>query len=182
MGSSIDLRGQFRILGSAPTDTNEATIFTAGKGFPVANELWITNKTGSAVNVTFKWGDGSTDYPLIDTYSLAARDHIHEEIFVPMREGYTLKITSGTANGATFSVAIVEGGSLARTNLPYRDRSCRPGRSYLADGRRVFRHGLRTHWRRHDTAISVEREPIGQGVSRHCPHGRRCPGWVCLAF
>lgn len=118
MTSSISLRGQFRIVGSAPADTNEATIFTAGKGFPVATELWIANKTASPVDVTFKWGDGSTDYPIIDTFALPARNYLREELFVPMRESYTLKITSGTANGATFSVAIIEGGSLARSNLP----------------------------------------------------------------
>lgn len=122
MTSGVSLTGQFRMIGSAPADTNEATIFTAGKGFPVATEVWIANKTASAVNVTFKWGDGSIDYPIIDTYALPARDYLHKELFIPMRESYTLKATSGTANGATFSVAIVEGGSLARTNLPYRDR------------------------------------------------------------
>ena len=111
MTSNINLAGQFRIDGLAPADTNEATIFTAGEERPTVVELWAANKTASAVDCTIKWGDGSTDYPIVDTFSVPARGYLREACFIPLRNGYTIKVTAGTANGLTFTVVSVSGGS-----------------------------------------------------------------------
>ena len=82
-------------------------------------EILITNLTGSAANATVKWGDGSTDYSLIDTKSIAARDYHWVACLIPMRESYTIKITSGTNSALTFTVVVIEfggafGGNSAR--------------------------------------------------------------------
>lgn len=106
--AQVPVPGARRQVSSTPADTNEATLLTAGKENPTVVEIWITNLTGTAANATVKWGDGSSDYSLIDTKAIAARDYLQAPCLIPLRDGYTIKITSGTGNALTFTIVIVE--------------------------------------------------------------------------
>ena len=64
--ASHTVDGTRRIISSTPANTSEATLYTAAKENPVVVQLIITNLTASAANATVKWGDGSTDYDLLD--------------------------------------------------------------------------------------------------------------------
>jgi hypothetical protein len=57
-----------------------------------------------------KWGDGTTDYALISVFSMPERGYLRESVLVPMRENYTVKITSGTASALTFTIVVTEFG------------------------------------------------------------------------
>lgn len=117
MAFSFNLAGKARPIASAPADTNEATLFTAAKGNALIG-LWVANGTGSPANATVKWGDGSTDYPLIDTFAVPAYGYLIEpEIYIPLGSSYTVKITSGTANALTFTIVILEGQSAVGHSL-----------------------------------------------------------------
>ena len=109
MTASVDVSGTRRIISATPGDTNEATLYTAVKGPVAVVDIWITNLTGSAANATVQYGTG-TDYSLIDTKSIAARDYLKVECLIPLREGHTIKITSGTGNALTFTVVVIEFG------------------------------------------------------------------------
>jgi hypothetical protein len=111
MTAYVPITGTRRIVSSTPANTNEATLYTspAGPNNAVV-QIWITNLTGSAANATVKWGDGSTDYSLIDTKSIAARDYHKVDCLIPMREAYTVKITSGTGSALTFTIIVIEFG------------------------------------------------------------------------
>ena len=111
MTGFVDLVGSRRPISLTPANTNEATLMTAGKERPTVVEIWITNLTGSAANATVKWGNGSADYSLIDTMSIAARTYHKVDVLIPLREAYTIKVTSGTGNALTFTIIIVEYGS-----------------------------------------------------------------------
>lgn len=111
MTASVTIGGQRTPIASKPTDTNEATIYTAGKEVPVVVALIICNGTGSAAAATVKWGDGSTDYAIIAGKSIPANDSVIYDMLLPLREGYTLKVTSGTGNALTFTFVIVSTGS-----------------------------------------------------------------------
>ena len=106
--ASMEVSGPRRIISSTPANTNEATLLTAGEERPVIIQVMVTNLTGTAANATVKWGDGSTDYSIIDTYSVPARGFVVENFVIPLRETYTIKITSGTGSALTFSVVVVE--------------------------------------------------------------------------
>ena len=111
MTASVNVSGTRRIISSTPANTAEATLYTAPSGPNNAVvEIWITNLTGSAANATVKWGDGSTDYSLIDTKAIALRDYHKVECLIPMRESYTVKITSGTNSALTFTIVVIEFG------------------------------------------------------------------------
>lgn len=111
MTASVNVSGTRRIISSTPANTNEATLYTAPSGPNNALvEIWITNLTGSNANATVKWGDGSTDYSLIDTKAITARDYHKVECLIPMRESYTVKITSGTNSALTFTIVVIEFG------------------------------------------------------------------------
>lgn len=110
--AAVPVGGQRTPKGLKPSDTNEATMYTAGKEFPVIVGMAVANNTGSAANATIRWGDGSTDYDIIATKSVAAHDTLFlPDIFLPLREGYTIKVTSGTGNALTFTLIIVSTGS-----------------------------------------------------------------------
>lgn len=106
-----DMQGQRRAVSSTPANTSEATLFTASGNNVTFAWLHIANTTASAANATVKWGDGSTDYSIIDTYSVPGRGFVTEELMIPLRDGYTIKITSGTADALTFTVVVAEGAS-----------------------------------------------------------------------
>lgn len=111
MTAWVPVTGTRRIVSSTPSDTNEATLYTAPSGPNNALvQIWITNLTASAANATVKWGDGSTDYSLIDTKSMAARDYHKVDCLIPMRQGYAVKITSGTGSALTFTIVVTEFG------------------------------------------------------------------------
>lgn len=107
----VHVTGTRRLKGLTPANTSEATMLTAGKERPSVVAVYIANLTGSAANATVKWGDGSTDFAVIDTYSVAARSFLHAEVFLPLREGWTIKVTSGTNNALAFTLVIAEYGS-----------------------------------------------------------------------
>ena len=106
--SNVVVPGPRRLVGLTPADTNEATMLTAGADGTVVVELWITNLTGTAANATVKWGDGSTDFAVIDTYSVAARMFLHEPVLLPLRKDWTIKVTSGTNSALAFTIVVVE--------------------------------------------------------------------------
>ena len=111
MAVSYNLGGRSRPISSTPADTNEATLFTAGPGNSV-HGLYITNMTGTDANATVKWGDGSTDYAVINTETIHANAGLFEpEFYIPLRENYTIKITSDTADALTFTIIVLEGQS-----------------------------------------------------------------------
>ena len=111
MPSFVGLSGSRRPVSATPADTNEATLLTGTAAREAVVQIWVTNLTGSAANATVKWGDGSTDYSLIDTHAVAPRDYIKEDITLQLQSGWTIKITSGTNSALTFTVMIVETGS-----------------------------------------------------------------------
>ena len=111
MTANVTIPGPRAIVGSKPTDTNEATVYTAGKEFPVLVQLLICNGTGSAATATAKWGDGTTDYDMLNAYSVAAHSYVLLDVLIPLRENYTLKVTSGTGSALTYTFVIVSTGS-----------------------------------------------------------------------
>lgn len=117
--ATVVISGQRRLIGLKPADTNEATMLTAAKEFSVIVGVIVANNTGSAAVATVKWGDGSTDYDVISGKSVAANDSIYPDVFLPLREGYTIKVTSGTGNALTFTLVIVATGSTL-PNVPSR--------------------------------------------------------------
>lgn len=109
MSHAINLPGVKRIVSNTPSDTSETTMLTAGEERPVVAEIWITNLTASNADATLKWGDGSTDFSLIDTEQVDGRSRIGPiECTIPLRKDYTIKITSGTGGALTFSIVVVE--------------------------------------------------------------------------
>lgn len=116
MSALVSVGGQRSIYGLTPADTNEATMLTAGKDSPVVVGIRIVNLTGSAANATVKWGNGATDFAICDTKSVAARDYLDVLSddglpFLPLREGYTIKVTSGTGGALAFTLITVSTGS-----------------------------------------------------------------------
>lgn len=107
MSSSVPIRGQYQIIGLTPANTNEATMFTAGSEFPVLTNIHVANVTASIADATIKWNDGSTSYSLIDTFGVPGRGYLVEDLFIPLRSSYTIKVTSGTANALTFTLVVV---------------------------------------------------------------------------
>ena len=108
--ANIAISGQRRIVSSTPANTSEATLFTANDDTTSVVQIWATNLTAAAANATIKWGDGSTDYALVSVFSVPARGYLVEDVLIPMRDGYTIKITSGTGSALTFTAVVVEAG------------------------------------------------------------------------
>ena len=108
MTAQVNVTGTRRPIGLTPSDTNEATIFTAGEAVTTLVQFWVANLTATAATTTIKWGDGSTDYPLISVFSVPARGYLREDCMIPLRPGYTVKVTSGTSSALTYSVIITE--------------------------------------------------------------------------
>ena len=106
---SIVTYGRPRIIGLTPSDTNEATMYTAANLSATAIKIHVANLTASAASATVKWGDGSTDTPIISVFSVPARGYLEEDIIIPMRNTWTIKVTSGTSNALAFSLVILEG-------------------------------------------------------------------------
>ncbi|MDP3971976.1 MAG: hypothetical protein Q8P61_03585 [Candidatus Nanopelagicales bacterium] len=106
--AQVVVGGTRRLVGLKPANTNEATMFTAGSERPVVVQIVVANNTGSAAAATIKWGDGSTDYDVISGKSIGANDSWIQDIFLPLFDAYTIKVTSGTGNALTFTLAIVE--------------------------------------------------------------------------
>lgn len=111
MTGSIRLVGHPRAVGLTPTNTSQATMFTAQDNNTAVTEIWVANTSGSTRQATVKWGNGVTDYPIISSFDLAGNTYFHEDIMIPLRTGYTLKVTSGAANDITFTITVIEGGS-----------------------------------------------------------------------
>lgn len=109
--ANVNIPGQRVIIPSKPSNTDPATVYTAGKESPVVVQIFVCNNTGSAANATVKWGDGSTDYDVLNTHSVAAYSTEIFDVIIPLRESYTLKVTSGTGNALTFNFVIVATGS-----------------------------------------------------------------------
>lgn len=107
----VNVIGHPGIRSATPSDTNEATLFTANDDSSYVVAVWLTNLTGSNANATVKWGDGSTDYSLIDTYAVTARMFERIPCLIPLRNGYTIKVTSSTGSALTFTAIVVEGGT-----------------------------------------------------------------------
>lgn len=111
MVASIDIFGTRRTVSVTPANTSEATLYAVPAGMKSADvvALWIANLTASAANATVQWSDGTNDFSLIDTKSIAARDyHQPVEFFVPLPEAGSIKITSGTNSALTFTIVVVE--------------------------------------------------------------------------
>lgn len=104
----MNVSGSRRLVGLAPANTSEATMLTAGDENPNIVGLIIANTTGSAAVATVKWGDGSTDYPILSAYSIAANTSYFQDLLLPLRSGYTIKVTSGTSNALTFTLVVVD--------------------------------------------------------------------------
>ena len=115
MTTNVELTGQFRIDGLTPANTNEATMFTAANERPTIVEFWVANLTAAPANATIKWSDGSNDYSIIDTFCVPARGYLVErEVMLPLRSGYLIKVTSGTANALTFTLISVAAANVGR--------------------------------------------------------------------
>lgn len=101
--------GSRRMVGLAVADAATHTIFTARKERPTIDGIVIANPTGGAVNAVVKWNDGSNDYNIIPSKSLASHDYIFiPGSFLPLNEGQSIKVAG---NGLEFTIIIVEGGS-----------------------------------------------------------------------
>ena len=104
--------GNRRLVGLRPANASEATMYTARKERPAVVGIIIANETAGAVAATVKWGDGATDYRILAAKSIAANDlYVLDTIFLPLKEGHTIKVTSGSGNALTFTLVIAEGGS-----------------------------------------------------------------------
>lgn len=108
MGAYTPVPGNNRLIGLTPANTSEATMFTAAAERPVVVGLIIANAHSSAVAATMKWTDGSTDYPILSAKSIAANDSFFQDVFLPLFDGYEVKVTSGSANMLTFTLVVVE--------------------------------------------------------------------------
>lgn len=108
MPAYIPIPGNNRLIGLTPEDTNEATMFTAAGERPVVAGIIIANAHSSAVAATVKWGDGSTDFPIIPAKSIPANSNMIQDLFLPLFDGYTIKVTSGMADLLTFTLVVVE--------------------------------------------------------------------------
>lgn len=87
-------------------------MLTATKAIPTIVGIIIANNTGGAIAATMRWGNGSTDYDVLAAKSVAANDsYINNDVYLPLREGHTIKVTSATGNALTFTLVIVETGS-----------------------------------------------------------------------
>lgn len=101
--------GPGRMVGLKPANTSEADILTAGDERPVVVGIVIANNTGSAATATLRWNDGTTSYDILAAKSVAANDTLFvDQIFLPLRSGYKIKVTSGTGNALTFTLVVVE--------------------------------------------------------------------------
>ena len=113
--ASVVIGGPRRIIGLKPANTSEATMLTAGEDRPVVVGLIVANNTGGAVAATVRWGNGTTDYDIIAAKSIAANDSYFPDIPpIPLRSGYTFKVTSGSGNALTFTIVVISEGSQLR--------------------------------------------------------------------
>jgi len=108
--ANVLVSGTRRPIGLAPVNTAEATMLTVGPEGAVVVAVYIANLTGSGANATVKWGNGVTDYAIINIEAVAARSHLHLDVLLPLREGYTIKVTSGTNDALAFTLVVVEFG------------------------------------------------------------------------
>lgn len=106
MPAYADIPGDRKIVSATPSGTSQVTLHTADGTTPKVILLKIANLTASAANATVKWGDGTTDYSIIDTYSIPGRGYLIEDVLIPLSQGYTIKITSGTASALTFTIVM----------------------------------------------------------------------------
>lgn len=108
----VVIGGQRRIIGLKPSDTAQHTMLTAGADMPVVVGLIVANNTASGIAATVRWGDGTTDYDIIAAKSVAANDvYMPDMPPIPLRSGYTIKVTSGTGSALTFSLILAATGS-----------------------------------------------------------------------
>lgn len=113
MTATVNVAGPRRVVGLKPGNTSEATMLTAGPERPMVVGVIIANNTASPAAATVKWGDGATDYDIISAKSIAANDSWFGEVMIPMLEGWTIKVTSGTGSALTFTLVLIEtGGNL----------------------------------------------------------------------
>ena len=110
MSAFVNVGGQRRVIGLTPANTSEATLFTSNDDATAVVGVWVANLTGTAANATIKWGDGSTDYAIISVFPVPARGYLVENVFIPLRDGYTIKVTSGTNSALTFTAVVMEAG------------------------------------------------------------------------
>lgn len=94
--------------GRTPSDTNEATIFTAGDKGATWVLLHVANISGSAATATVVWNDGANDHAILDEYSIASHGYVTLDLIVNLRSGNTIKVTAGTGSAIAFTVTTVE--------------------------------------------------------------------------
>jgi hypothetical protein len=105
---NVNIPGVLVSVAAKPTDTNEATLFTAGDKGATLVALSLCNNDGSARTATVQWNDGTTDWEIYTAYSIAANTTVLVEPFIHLPASGSLKITQGTASGITFTATMVE--------------------------------------------------------------------------
>jgi hypothetical protein len=108
MSASVDVFGRRRTVSLKPTDTNEATLVTAGKAGMTVVWICIANGENAANAASVEWYDGTTDWPVYAAKSIAANDTHMADVCIEIPDGGSLKVTSGDADEITFTVTIVE--------------------------------------------------------------------------
>lgn len=101
---------QARTIASKPSDTNAATIYAPGTGATGVLKYMNIAAT-SAASATVWWNDGSTDYLLLDAYSLPANTSVAFVFGEPVIRGddsAVLKVKTSSANNITFTARIDE--------------------------------------------------------------------------
>ncbi len=88
----------------------EFDLFTAGHNLPILTNILLINTTGSAVTILLEYNDGSNDYQLDETVSIAANGRLDRDFNIAMRQGDVVKITAGTADALHGFISRLEGG------------------------------------------------------------------------
>ena len=107
MSVAFDKIARHQTVYTKPANTSATTVYTASNMTATFEAISISCHTAGSASVTIN--DGSTDFVVLDTYAMDANT---SELFTfgnpILLDGYTIKVTSSTANYFTFATTIAE--------------------------------------------------------------------------
>lgn len=103
---------QARTIAAKPADTNAATIYSpASPAVGILNSIHIAST--ATADATVWWNDGSTDYLLLDAYTMPANEAVTFTFGGPVvrgGDGAVIKVKTSSASNLTFTARIDEYG------------------------------------------------------------------------
>lgn len=112
--ASNNIMGNRAKYATIPSDGNAETLFTAVNERPCLVGVVICNKDASAHDVSLIFNDGTTDYPIINEYSLAADEFIVPDLPpIQLEEGESLKVQADAGNVVSFIASVIETGGVS---------------------------------------------------------------------